>query len=190
MRGEGLSDGLVEGTLKFGGGSLMVWGCMMWEGVGNLVKIDGKMDTDLYQQIMEDDLLGSLDWYDKSPREIIFQQDGDPKHRCLVRRGWYQDHAIDLLPWPAQSADLAPIEHLWSHLKKKLKEYDHPAGGILELWERPTSSQKRANTRTMRTSRYAPPTSRIPRNHHPPAPPMVDVQLLVIPELYFTLLIC
>jgi transposase len=136
MKGEGLSDRLVEGTLKFGGCSLMVWGCMMWEGVGNLVKIDGKMDTDLYQQIMEDDLLGSLDWYDKSPREIIFQQDGDPKHRCLVCRGWYQDHAIDLLPWPAQSADLAPIEHLWSHLKKKLKEYDHPAGGILELWER------------------------------------------------------
>ena len=39
----------------------MVWGCMMWEGVGNLVRIDGKMDTDLYTQIMEDDLLGSLD---------------------------------------------------------------------------------------------------------------------------------
>jgi len=29
-----------------------------------------------------------------------------------------------------------PIEHLWDHLKKKLKEYDHPPGGILELWER------------------------------------------------------
>ena len=42
----------------------MVWGCMMWEDVGNLVKIDGQMDTDLYTQIMEDDLLGSLDWYD------------------------------------------------------------------------------------------------------------------------------
>ena len=64
MKGESLSDRLVEGTLKFGEGYLMVWGCMMWEGVGNLVKIDGKMDTDLYTQIMEDDLLGSLDWYD------------------------------------------------------------------------------------------------------------------------------
>ena len=61
MKGESLSDRLVQGTLKFGGSSLMVWGCMMWEGVGNLVKIDGKMDTDLCTQIMEDDLLGSLD---------------------------------------------------------------------------------------------------------------------------------
>jgi hypothetical protein len=136
MRGEGLSDRLVEGTLKFGGGSLMVWGCMMWEGVGNLVKIDGKMDTDLYQQIMEDDLLGSLEWYGKSPEEMIFQQDGDSKHRCLAHRGWFKDNGIKLLPWPAQSADIAPIEHLWSHLKKELKKYDHPPGGILELWER------------------------------------------------------
>jgi len=136
IKGEGLSDRLVKGTLKFGGGSLMMWGCMMWEGVGNLVKIDGKMDTDLYMQIMEDDLLGSLDWYDISPREIIFQQDNDPKHKCLVRRGWYKDNGIELLPWPAQSADIAPIEHLWSHLKNKLKEYDHPSSGILELWER------------------------------------------------------
>ena len=104
MKGESLIDRLVEGTLKFGGGSLMVWGCMMWEGVGNLVKIDGKMDTDLYTQIMEDDLLGSLDWYDKSPREIIFWQDNDPKHKCLVCRGWCKDNGIKLLPWPAQSA--------------------------------------------------------------------------------------
>ena len=52
MKGEALSDRLVEGTLKFGGGSLMVWGCMMWEGVGNLVKINGKMDTNLYEQII------------------------------------------------------------------------------------------------------------------------------------------
>ena len=26
---EGLSDRTVEGTLKFGGGSLMIWGCML-----------------------------------------------------------------------------------------------------------------------------------------------------------------
>jgi Transposase len=32
--GEGLSDRIVAGTIKFGGGSLMMWGCMMWEGVG------------------------------------------------------------------------------------------------------------------------------------------------------------
>ena len=46
--GEGLSDRLVEGTVKFEGGSVMIWGCMTWEGVGYAAKIDGRMDSDLY----------------------------------------------------------------------------------------------------------------------------------------------
>ena len=39
-------DRLVEGTLKFGGGSLMMWGCMTWEGVGFASKIDSRVDGD------------------------------------------------------------------------------------------------------------------------------------------------
>ena len=31
---EGLSDRLVKGTVKFGGGSVMLWGCMLWDGPG------------------------------------------------------------------------------------------------------------------------------------------------------------
>ena len=46
--GEGLNDRLVEGTLKFGGGSLMMWECMTWEKVGFASKINGRMDGDLY----------------------------------------------------------------------------------------------------------------------------------------------
>ena len=43
--GEGLSDRLVKGTKKFGGGSLMMWGCMTWEGAGYACEIDGKLGT-------------------------------------------------------------------------------------------------------------------------------------------------
>jgi len=52
--GEVLNNRLVQGTLKFGGGSLMMWGCMTWEGVGYAIKIDGRMDGDLYLQILKD----------------------------------------------------------------------------------------------------------------------------------------
>ena len=31
---ERLSDRLVEGTVKFEGGSVMVWGCMLWDEPG------------------------------------------------------------------------------------------------------------------------------------------------------------
>lgn len=45
--GEGLGDRLVDGTVKFGGGNLMMWGCMGWEGVGFACRINGRMHADL-----------------------------------------------------------------------------------------------------------------------------------------------
>ena len=40
----------VKGTVKFGGGSLMMWGCMTAQGVGYAYacRIDGRMDSELY----------------------------------------------------------------------------------------------------------------------------------------------
>jgi len=74
-QGVGLKDRLVGGTLKFGGGSLMVWGCMLWDGVGFACKIDGRMDGDLYIKILEEGLQASINYFGKSPGDVIFQQD-------------------------------------------------------------------------------------------------------------------
>ena len=78
--GEELNDRLVEGTQKFGGGNVMMWGCMGWDGVGYATRIEGRMDAELYVSILEDELQDSLHYYNKSPINIIFQQDNDPKH--------------------------------------------------------------------------------------------------------------
>ena len=51
-----LNDRLVEGTLKLRGGSLMMWGCMGWEGIGYVTKINGRIDAKLYVGILEDKL--------------------------------------------------------------------------------------------------------------------------------------
>ena len=59
--GESLSDRLVEGTVKFGGGNIMIWGCMNWEGIGFACRIEGRMNGELYEEILKDELMNSLD---------------------------------------------------------------------------------------------------------------------------------
>ena len=135
-KGEGLSERLVDGTLKFGGGSAMVWGCMTWQGIGYTCQIEGKMDAELYCKILEDELQDTLEYYGKDVEDIIFQQDNDPKHTSGKAKHWFQTHGVEVLLWPAQSPDLNPIEHLWDHLKRKLSEYETPSSGVLELWDR------------------------------------------------------
>ncbi|KIO02471.1 hypothetical protein M404DRAFT_72517, partial [Pisolithus tinctorius Marx 270] len=64
-KGEGLISREVKGTVKFGGGSPMVWGCIGWNG---------------YVAILQEGLLQSREESGIPEDDIIFQQDNDPKH--------------------------------------------------------------------------------------------------------------
>ena len=134
--GEPLNDRLVESTVKFGGGNVMMWGCMFWEGIGYATRIEGKMDAELYCAILDEELQESLHYHNKSPSDVIFQQDNDPKHTSKWAQNWFKDHGFTVMKWPAQSPDINPIEHLWWYLKQRLDEYENPPKSLQELWER------------------------------------------------------
>eukprot|EP00301_Raphidiophrys_heterophryoidea_P003150 c11435_g1_i1.p1 GENE.c11435_g1_i1~~c11435_g1_i1.p1 ORF type:complete len:118 (-),score=20.00 c11435_g1_i1:225-578(-) len=56
----GLSAQNTSPTLKFGGGQIMVWGCMTWSGVGEFCRIFTTMDAEVYVSILQDELMTTI----------------------------------------------------------------------------------------------------------------------------------
>jgi transposase len=86
--GRSIQQQYVTGTVKFGKGSLMIWGCMTANGVGWMCRIDGGMDAELYTSILDDYLFTTVDYYKMGRDDFIFQQDNDPKHRSRKAQEW------------------------------------------------------------------------------------------------------
>src|SRR5688572_4964467 len=80
------SQRCVEGTFKFGKGCIMVWGCMTWDGVGELHLITQRMDARCYANILENELIKTITNKQYKIDEIIFQHDNDPKHTSKLAR--------------------------------------------------------------------------------------------------------
>ena len=102
----------AQPTVKFGGGSLMIWGCMSMHRVGNLVPINGSRDAELYWKILEEDLPSSVGFHGDELKNLIFQHDNDPKHTSKRVTKWLTDNKIKVLEWPTQFPNLNPIENL------------------------------------------------------------------------------
>jgi hypothetical protein len=117
----------------------MVWSCITWEGVGFITKIDTTMDKHLYLDILKEDLVNTIKDFKMYPKEIIFQQDNDLKHKANLVSDWLDLQPFDVMVWPPQSPDLNPIENIWALLKQRLFEKPVPSS-MHEHWVKVSST--------------------------------------------------
>ncbi len=129
--GEEYKDNCVLPTVKHGGGSVMVWGCMSAASTGELQFIEGTMNANMYCDILKQRL----------GHRAVFQHDNDPKHTSKTTTALLKELREKVMDWPSMSPDLNPIEHLWGILKRKVEECNvsniHQLRDvIMEEWKR------------------------------------------------------
>jgi hypothetical protein len=127
--------------LQAGGGSLMVWGCMSYNKVFPLVRIDTTVNGVGYRDMLRrffDQEFGparsSRTTAGRQPTTWTFQHDNAAVHTARVVEHYLRARRVVVLPWPANSPDLNPTENLWGILTRRV--YDKATfPNVDALWQ-------------------------------------------------------
>ena len=116
----------------------MVWGGVSLQHRTDLVVIAGNLNAVRYR---EDILLPHVAPFLQAHPDMTLQQDNATSHTAHSVCDFLQDRNVSVLPWPAKSLDLNPIEHVWDLLDRRVRARAIPprnvwelAGALLEEW--------------------------------------------------------
>jgi transposase len=128
----------LQSRIQKGGGSVGIWGCISGSGVGCHEIYEGRLNQYRYRDILENALAASRDLFE-ADQDWLFQQDNAPCHTAHSITEYFAGSNVQLMPWPARSPDLNPIENLWSWMdyqltKKQITSLEMLKTELTKLW--------------------------------------------------------
>ena len=108
----------------------MVWGGVSQHHRTELVVNAGNLNAVRYR---EDILLPHVVPFLQAHPGMTLQHDNDTSHTARCVRDFLQDRNVSVLPWPAKSPNLNPIEHVWDLLDRRVRARSIPPRNVWEL---------------------------------------------------------
>ena len=96
----------------------MVWGGVSQHHRTELVVIAGNLNAVRYR---EDILLPHVVPFLQAHPDMTIQHDNATSHTAHSVLDFLQNRNVSVLPWPAKSLDLNPIEHVWDLLDRRVR---------------------------------------------------------------------
>ena len=98
----------IQPTVPYGGGSVMVWGCISHDCKLDLVSIQGNLTGDQY---IRDVLQPVVPHFDNHPlaKMPVYMDDNARPHRSRVVTAYIQSEAVTSIPWPAGPLMMNPL---------------------------------------------------------------------------------